>query len=82
MPMPKVYMIPQDTPNAFATGRNEHNAAVAVTGGIVRILNEKGLRGALAHELAHIKNPDILSGLLLRRWPEPSRCWPICLNGQ
>jgi heat shock protein HtpX len=64
MPMPKVYVIPQDTPNAFATGRNENHAAVAVTEGIVRILSENELRGVLAHELAHIKNRDILIGTI------------------
>lgn len=64
IPMPKVYVIPQDAPNAFATGRNEHHAAVAVTEGIVRVLNENELRGVLAHELAHIKNRDILIGTI------------------
>jgi heat shock protein HtpX len=64
MPKPKVYVIPQDTPNAFATGRNENHAAVAVTEGIVRILSENELRGVLAHELAHIKNRDILVGTI------------------
>lgn len=64
IPMPKVYVIPQDTPNAFATGRNENHAAVAVTEGIVRKLNENELRGVLAHELAHIKNRDILIGTI------------------
>lgn len=64
MPMPKLYRIPQDSPNAFATGRDENHAAVAVTEGIVRILNETELRGVLAHELSHIKNRDILVGTI------------------
>ena len=62
MPMPKVYIIPEDTPNAFATGRNEHHAVVAVTEGILRILNRDELEGVLAHELTHIKNNDMLIG--------------------
>jgi heat shock protein HtpX len=60
LPMPKVYVLPQDTPNAFATGRNAEHAAVAVTDGIRRILDKRELTGVLAHELTHVKNRDIL----------------------
>ena len=60
MPKPKVYMIATDTPNAFATGRGPKNAAVAVTTGIMRILDYQELKGVIAHELGHIRNRDIL----------------------
>ncbi len=62
LPMPRVYIVPGDTPNAFATGRNEQHAVVAVTEGILRILNRDELEGVIAHELTHIKNRDILIG--------------------
>ena len=62
LPMPRVYIIPGDTPNAFATGRDEHHAVVAVTEGILRILTREELEGVISHELTHIKQRDILIG--------------------
>ncbi|HSL99277.1 MAG TPA: zinc metalloprotease HtpX [Candidatus Limnocylindria bacterium] len=64
VPMPKVYILPSDSPNAFATGRNPQHAAVAVTRGIMRILAPDELEGVLAHEMAHVKNRDILIGTI------------------
>ena len=60
LPMPRIFIIPEETPNAFATGRNENHAVVAVTEGIMRILNKEELEGVIAHELSHIKNKDML----------------------
>jgi len=62
LPTPKVYVIPQEAPNAFATGRNPSHAVVAVTEGLVRLMAKEELKGVLAHEMAHIKNRDILIG--------------------
>jgi heat shock protein HtpX len=60
LPMPRIYVIPQEAPNAFATGRNPENAVVAVTEGLLRIMDRNELMGVLAHELGHVKNRDIL----------------------
>lgn len=64
MPMPKVYVIPSDSPNAFATGRNPNHAAVAATEGIMRLLTREELEGVMAHELGHVHNRDILIGTI------------------
>lgn len=62
LPMPKVYVIPQEAPNAFATGRNPEHAAVAVTEGLIKLMSREEIMGVLAHELAHVRNRDILIG--------------------
>lgn len=78
IPMPRLYILPSDTPNAFATGRNEDHAAVAVTSGLMKLMNREELAGVIAHELSHIKHKDILIStmaatvasavVLLSRW--------------
>jgi heat shock protein HtpX len=62
LPMPRVYIIPEETPNAFATGRNPEHAVVAVTEGLLRLMNQDEVMGVISHEMAHIKNRDILIG--------------------
>lgn len=62
LPMPRLFLIPSQSPNAFATGRNPHHAVVAVTEGLVRIMNREELEGVIAHELSHVRNRDILIG--------------------
>lgn len=64
LPMPRVYICPQDAPNAFATGRNPQHAAVAVTQGALRLLSYEELEGVMAHELAHVKNRDTLTSTI------------------
>ena len=61
LPMPKIYVIPSDSPNAFATGRNPNHASVAVTEGLLQIMNDDELEGVIAHELSHVRNYDILT---------------------
>ena len=78
IPMPRVYLIPGDTPNAFATGRNPEHAVIAVTEGILRILDQDELEGVLAHELSHVKNRDVLISTIAATMPAPS---PTCPHG-
>src|ERR1700723_1595581 len=61
IPVPKLYMIPEEAPNAFATGRNPHHASVAVTQGLMQLMDDDKLEGVIAHELSHVRNYDILT---------------------
>jgi heat shock protein HtpX len=65
LPMPKIYIINDESPNAFATGRNPKNAIICVTSGLLKMLNKTELEGVIAHELSHIKNYDILIASLV-----------------
>src|SRR6202022_2009540 len=65
LPMPKIYVIPSDSPNAFATGRNPSHASVAVTQGILGLCTDEEIEGVLAHELGHVKNRDILTSAVV-----------------
>jgi heat shock protein HtpX len=87
LPMPKLYMIPQAAPNAFATGRNPSHASVAVTQGLMEIMNDDELEGVIAHELSHVRNYDILTSSIAATlagaitWIGHMGRWGIMLGG-
>ena len=76
LPMPKVYIIPEEAPNAFATGRNPQNGIVAVTEGLLRILDRREITAVIAHELGHIKHRDTLIMAIAATFAGAPACWP------
>jgi heat shock protein HtpX len=87
LPMPKLYLIPQPAPNAFATGRNPHHASVAVTAGMMELLDDEELEGVIAHELSHVRNYDILTSSIAATvagavtWLAYAARWGMILGG-
>jgi heat shock protein HtpX len=87
LPMPKLYLIPQPAPNAFATGRNPHHASVAVTAGLMELLDDEELEGVIAHELSHVRNYDILTSSIAATvagavtWLASIARWGMILGG-
>lgn len=87
LPMPKLYLIPQPAPNAFATGRNPHHASVAVTAGLMQLLDDEELEGVIAHELSHVRNYDILTSSIAATvagavtWLAYAARWGMILGG-
>lgn len=87
IPVPKLYLIPQPAPNAFATGRNPHHASVAVTEGLMEIMNDDELEGVIAHELSHVRNYDILTSSIAATiagavtWLASMGRWGMILGG-
>ena len=82
LPMPKLWVIPDDSPNAFATGRNPQHASVAFTAGILRLMNDNELEGVIAHELGHVLHRDILiSSVAAMHRRRPSRSWRAWRSG-
>lgn len=87
LPMPKMYLIPQPAPNAFATGRNPHHASVAVTEGLLQLMNDDELEGVIAHELSHVRNYDILTSSIAATiagaitWAAEMGRWGMILGG-
>jgi heat shock protein HtpX len=82
LPMPKIYVIANESPNAFATGRDPRHASIAVTQGLLNLLRPEELEGVLAHELGHVHNRDILISSSPQPWLEPSLCWPKWATGR
>src|ERR1700728_3560572 len=88
LPVPKLYLIPQAAPNAFATGRKPHHASAAVTQGLIELMDDEELEGVIAHELSHVRNYDILTSSIAATlagaitWIAPIGPWGMMLEGQ